>query len=233
MGVFPPASSCFLRIRYAFAPAPGADAELATTVFGVVYPYMTLNSASNPNGGNALFDIVNLVVCLDFVFGEFVGKVATGQMKPPSGLGLHAIACFKSSQNQPLFEVLQEFTQTDGFRDQGHTTEIPVTLNGGILIANDREVSKSGIGKLASYEFPGNIRELRNLIERAMILSASPEIGPDDVADSSPFRGLGGLGSSSARLHLGVNPQFVDEPPSLMCCVREGDGPGCIENQED
>jgi DNA-binding NtrC family response regulator len=43
-----------------------------------------------------------------------------------------------------------------------------------------RRISKSGIEKLASYEFPGNIRELRNLIERAMILSASPEIGPDD-----------------------------------------------------
>ena len=43
-----------------------------------------------------------------------------------------------------------------------------------------RRISKSGIEKLASYDFPGNIRELRNLIERAMILSASTEIGPDD-----------------------------------------------------
>jgi DNA-binding NtrC family response regulator len=43
-----------------------------------------------------------------------------------------------------------------------------------------RRIIKSGIEKLALYEFPGNIRELRNLIERAMILSASPEIGPDD-----------------------------------------------------
>ena len=36
-----------------------------------------------------------------------------------------------------------------------------------------RRIGKSGIEKLASYDFPGNIRELRNLIERAMILSAS------------------------------------------------------------
>jgi DNA-binding NtrC family response regulator len=43
-----------------------------------------------------------------------------------------------------------------------------------------RRISKRAIEKLASYEFPGNIRELRNLIERAMILSVSPEIGSDD-----------------------------------------------------
>jgi DNA-binding NtrC family response regulator len=43
-----------------------------------------------------------------------------------------------------------------------------------------RRISNRAIEKLASYEFPGNIRELKNLIERAMILSISPEIGPDD-----------------------------------------------------
>jgi DNA-binding NtrC family response regulator len=43
-----------------------------------------------------------------------------------------------------------------------------------------RRISRGAVEKLASYEFPGNIRELRNLIERAMILSVSPEIGPDD-----------------------------------------------------
>ena len=43
-----------------------------------------------------------------------------------------------------------------------------------------RRISNRAIEKLASYDFPGNIRELRNLIERAMILSVSPEIGSDD-----------------------------------------------------
>jgi DNA-binding NtrC family response regulator len=43
-----------------------------------------------------------------------------------------------------------------------------------------RRINKRAIDKLAWYDFPGNIRELRNLIERAMILSISAEIGPDD-----------------------------------------------------
>lgn len=43
-----------------------------------------------------------------------------------------------------------------------------------------RGITKSGISKLQSYDFPGNIREFRNLIERAAILSLSEMLGPDD-----------------------------------------------------
>jgi DNA-binding NtrC family response regulator len=43
-----------------------------------------------------------------------------------------------------------------------------------------RRITQPATEKLASYDFPGNIRELKNLIERAMILSVLPEIGPDD-----------------------------------------------------
>jgi DNA-binding NtrC family response regulator len=43
-----------------------------------------------------------------------------------------------------------------------------------------RRIDRRAIEKLAKYDFPGNVRELRNLIERAMILSRSAEIGPDD-----------------------------------------------------
>ena len=43
-----------------------------------------------------------------------------------------------------------------------------------------RPISASAIDKLRGYDFPGNIRELRNLIERAMILSTAAEIGPED-----------------------------------------------------
>jgi len=39
-------------------------------------------------------------------------------------------------------------------------------------------LSIQALVRLQSYEFPGNIRELRNLIERAVILSAGEEIGP-------------------------------------------------------
>ena len=43
-----------------------------------------------------------------------------------------------------------------------------------------RRISASGLDKLKQYNFPGNIRELRNLIERALILSSGADLGPDD-----------------------------------------------------
>jgi DNA-binding NtrC family response regulator len=43
-----------------------------------------------------------------------------------------------------------------------------------------RPISPAAIEKLRSYDFPGNIRELRNLIERALILCSGKEIGSED-----------------------------------------------------
>lgn len=41
------------------------------------------------------------------------------------------------------------------------------------------ELSREALDRLMKYSFPGNIRELRNLIERACILSRSTVIGPE------------------------------------------------------
>ena len=43
-----------------------------------------------------------------------------------------------------------------------------------------RPMQPAAIRKLEQYDFPGNIRELRNLIERAFILASGAEIGPQD-----------------------------------------------------
>lgn len=43
-----------------------------------------------------------------------------------------------------------------------------------------REITPAALSKLMNYDFPGNIRELRNLIERACILATGVTIGPDD-----------------------------------------------------
>ena len=43
-----------------------------------------------------------------------------------------------------------------------------------------RRIGAAALEKLRRYNFPGNVRELRNLIERAMILSSGIELGPGD-----------------------------------------------------
>ena len=44
-----------------------------------------------------------------------------------------------------------------------------------------RHLSAPAMEKLRQYRFPGNLRELRNLIERAYILTSNLEIGADDL----------------------------------------------------
>ena len=43
-------------------------------------------------------------------------------------------------------------------------------------------LSPAAVAALASYNWPGNIRELRNVIERAALLSEWGTISPDDLA---------------------------------------------------
>ena len=45
-------------------------------------------------------------------------------------------------------------------------------------------VSEAALSMLMSYDWPGNIRELENVIERAIILSKGPVIIPEDFPDS-------------------------------------------------
>jgi NtrC-family two-component system response regulator AlgB len=45
------------------------------------------------------------------------------------------------------------------------------------------------------YDWPGNLRELRNVIERAVILSEGPEVGLEDLGhlkESTPEPSIGG-----------------------------------------
>ncbi|HWQ35162.1 MAG TPA: sigma-54 dependent transcriptional regulator [Blastocatellia bacterium] len=49
------------------------------------------------------------------------------------------------------------------------------------LKSQPRRLSAAATAKLLQYCFPGNVRELRNLIERAFILAQGAEIGPADL----------------------------------------------------
>ena len=50
----------------------------------------------------------------------------------------------------------------------------------------DRYLTKGSMQKLQSYHWPGNIRELENIIERAVIVSNSKKIDIDLPANNGP-----------------------------------------------
>ena len=58
-----------------------------------------------------------------------------------------------------------------------------------------RRLSAEALRKLQQYHFPGNLRELKNLIERAYILTTNQEIGADDLPlslkETAPVNGNG------------------------------------------
>ncbi len=45
-------------------------------------------------------------------------------------------------------------------------------------------VSPKAMEKLVSYSWPGNVRELENVIERAVVISKTPELSCDDLPES-------------------------------------------------
>jgi DNA-binding NtrC family response regulator len=52
-----------------------------------------------------------------------------------------------------------------------------------------RRITPEALRPLLAYSWPGNVRELENVIERAVVLSSSPEIGPELLPDQIAGRG--------------------------------------------
>ncbi|HZL16286.1 MAG TPA: helix-turn-helix domain-containing protein, partial [Polyangia bacterium] len=67
---------------------------------------------------------------------------------------------------------------------------------------------------LLAYDYPGNVRELRNVIERAVILSTKDVIEPDSIVLSGPSR-AGTQASVSAPSFFAMDLDPGGRPPDL------------------
>ena len=73
-------------------------------------------------------------------------------------------------------------------------------------------LAPEALEELARYDFPGNIRELENVLERATALSGAEEIRPDDLR-LNPLAGDGPAGESGRALEGGDGaplPEYLD-----------------------
>jgi len=87
-----------------------------------------------------------------------------------------------------------------------------------------RQLSEGALAKLKSHRWPGNLRELRNVIERAAILSRSPQISSESIRFSfehgqSDERTAGGssaepLASQVERLERRIIAEALRSSPS-------------------
>jgi two-component system, NtrC family, response regulator PilR len=70
-------------------------------------------------------------------------------------------------------------------------------------------LSASALEELAAYDFPGNIRELENILERATALSAGGEIGPEDLRLKPAAAEDGGARAAEGALGAPL-PEYLD-----------------------
>jgi transcriptional regulator with GAF, ATPase, and Fis domain len=66
-----------------------------------------------------------------------------------------------------------------------------------------KKISPEAMACLVNYDWPGNVRELENAVERALVLSVSDVVQPEDLPESILEKGLT-QGSEGAKYHSQV-----------------------------
>ncbi|MGH7491268.1 MAG: sigma-54-dependent transcriptional regulator [bacterium] len=76
--------------------------------------------------------------------------------------------------------------------------------------------------KLSQYSWPGNIRELRNMVERLVIMTPGDQIGAADLPLSLQAPAVKGLGSFQAGVNLREIRDRVEREYILSCLAATG-----------
>jgi DNA-binding NtrC family response regulator len=85
----------------------------------------------------------------------------------------------------------------------------------------NKPLSSAALRKLSDYAFPGNIREIRNLLERALILGRGPDLQPEDFPLQPPMSQLSSQGNELTIEQLVSHlPQHLDLRDALTRLER-------------
>jgi two-component system response regulator AtoC len=71
-------------------------------------------------------------------------------------------------------------------------------------------ITKPALSLLEGYEFPGNVRELRNIIERAVILAQGSQIAPEDLVLRAP------AGRAESHAFFEIPLENGQTPPTMQ-----------------
>jgi two-component system response regulator HydG len=82
------------------------------------------------------------------------------------------------------------------------------------LAVPQRTLSPAAMDRLKGYHFPGNVRELRNLLERACILAGGRRIEPDDLLLAPS------MGADDAQRWMRALPSRIELPDVLARIER-------------
>ena len=78
-------------------------------------------------------------------------------------------------------------------------------------LGDEARLTPEAVAELQRHDFPGNIRELENILERALALSASAEITPDDLQLDGAADSSQGAAAPTGEGAGGALPEYLDE----------------------
>ncbi len=93
-------------------------------------------------------------------------------------------------------------------------SDIPLLCEA-LLSGSGKRLGRAALDRLEAHDFPGNVRELKNVLERAVLLADGPEIGVPHLPASAVEAAAGGGASSAGRAARGAEWPWGDSVVEL------------------